>query len=604
MRAFEPLEHHAPARSYLLSFVRYAGPRAWISLVLTILLGLTEGVGLVMLVPFLQLIGFDGAEKSDGFTVLVRGLFERIGLPLTLPAVLCAYVVVVGIRAFAGRYQEVLNAGLIQGFTRFLQDRLYGALARVEWLSFIRVSGADVLRVLTGDLPRVGFATRQLLQLIGTAVITMIYIGVALSLSIAMTLFALACGAVLFFLLQPHNRQAHRCGEALQATVRDMYLAASEHLGGMKIAKSYGLEQEHARRFFAVTGRIASQYIHFSEVSAATRMYHQIGATAALSAFFYVATRFLAMPPASLLLMVFLFARLLPRFSGMQQYMQQIGNSIPAYRAAMFMQSRLEAACEAVPPSPVQTLRLQSAIRFSRVSFSYDGSDVSEGRRVLREIDLVIPADKTIAVVGPSGSGKTTLADLLMGLLIPAVGTIFIDEEPLTGDLVHQWRSSIGYVPQETFLFHDTVRANLLWARPEAAEEELWDALRLAAAEPFVSALPKGLDTVLGDRGIRLSGGERQRLALARALLRKPTLLLLDEATSSLDTENERRIQDAVEGLQGELTMVVIAHRLSTIRRADGIVVLEGGRVVETGTWEELSRAKGGRFLALLGQDG
>ena len=163
----------------------------------------------------------------------------------------------------------------------------------------------------------------------------------------------------------------------------------------------------------------------------------------------------------------------------------------------------------------------------------------------------MIQAHKTLAIIGPSGSGKTTLGDLILGLLHPTEGTIFIDERPLSGERVHNWRSSIGYVPQETFLFHDTVRGNLLWARRDATEGELWTALELAAASTFVSALPNGLDTVLGDRGIRLSGGERQRIALARALLRKPTLLLLDEATSSLDTETEQRIQDAIEGFMG-----------------------------------------------------
>ena len=152
-------------------------------------------------------------------------------------------------------------------------------------------------------------------------------------------------------------------------------------------------------------------------------------------------------------------------------------------------------------------------------------------------------------------------------------------------------------------MFHDTIRSNLLLVRPGAAEEALWTALRYAAADEFVTALHNGLDTVVGDRGIRLSGGERQRIALARALLRKPTVLILDEATSSLDSENERRIQDAIEGLHGDLTMVVIAHRLSTIRRADSIVVLEQGQIVETGTWELLSQKEGGRFRALLEQE-
>jgi ATP-binding cassette subfamily C protein len=155
-------------------------------------------------------------------------------------------------------------------------------------------------------------------------------------------------------------------------------------------------------------------------------------------------------------------------------------------------------------------------------------------------------------------------------------------------------------VPQETFLFHDTVRANLLWTRPQASDEELWQILRLAAADQFVAELPDSLDTVVGDRGVRLSGGERQRLALARALLRHPSLLLLDEATSALDNENERRIQQALDELHGELSIVVIAHRLSTIRHADQIVVIDNGRVVESGSWDELVARQDGRLRALL----
>jgi ATP-binding cassette subfamily C protein len=141
-----------------------------------------------------------------------------------------------------------------------------------------------------------------------------------------------------------------------------------------------------------------------------------------------------------------------------------------------------------------------------------------------------------------------------MGLLMPDAGEILIDGQPLQAQQIHSWRQSVAYVPQETFLFHDTVRANLLWTRPQASDEELWQILRLAAAEQFVAELPDSLETVVGDRGVRLSGGERQRIALARALLCKPSLLILDEATSALDTEHERRIQAAIDSLHGERT--------------------------------------------------
>jgi ATP-binding cassette subfamily C protein len=186
-----------------------------------------------------------------------------------------------------------------------------------------------------------------------------------------------------------------------------------------------------------------------------------------------------------------------------------------------------------------------------------------------------------------------------MGLIVPDRGRALIDETPLTPERLRAWRSRIGYVPQDTFLFNDTVRANLLWARPDAGEEQVRQALRLAAAEEFVSRLPQGLETVLGERGVRLSGGEQQRVALARALIREPSLLILDEATSALDSENEKRIQDAIDGLHGEMTILVITHRLSTIRRADCIYVLEDGRLVESGDWDMLLAKQSGRFRAL-----
>ena len=207
----------------------------------------------------------------------------------------------------------------------------------------------------------------------------------------------------------------------------------------------------------------------------------------------------------------------------------------------------------------------------------------------LKNISLDIPAGKMTAIAGPSGAGKSTLADVLLGLLAPGEGEVCVDGVPLAGPDLHRWRRSVACVPQDPYLFHDTIRANLRWAQPGATEAEMWQALRLAAADGFVAALPDGLDTVTGDRGGRLSGGERQRIALARALMRRPALLVLDEATGQLDAENERRILDALESLRGRTTVVAIAHSPALLEAADGIVRLESGRVAATGAWCELA---------------
>jgi ATP-binding cassette, subfamily C, bacterial len=193
--------------------------------------------------------------------------------------------------------------------------------------------------------------------------------------------------------------------------------------------------------------------------------------------------------------------------------------------------------------------------------------------------------------------------------LVPDSGRVTVDGVALDETGARAWREQIGYVSQDTYLFHDTVRVNLLWARPGASEAEVREALALAAAEQFVDALPAGLDTVIGDRGASISHGERQRVALARALLRHPRLLILDEATNSLDAHNEQRILDAIERLRGDLiignlTIVIIAHRIAAVRRADRIYVVEGGTIVESGSWDELCAREHGRFRALCESQG
>jgi ABC-type multidrug transport system fused ATPase/permease subunit len=248
------------------------------------------------------------------------------------------------------------------------------------------------------------------------------------------------------------------------------------------------------------------------------------------------------------------------------------------------------------------------------VSFAYPEAEQGP---VVRAVTLEIPANGTTALVGPSGGGKTTLADLLIGLLQPQEGEILVDGAPLASLDLRAWRRGMGYVAQESFLFNDTIRANLTMevggevtgsdaaangegepAETGDADARLFAALAAAGLEGFVRGLPRGLDTVVGERGVRLSGGERQRLALARALIRRPRLLILDEATSALDYESEALIRDALGRLKGEMTVVMITHRLYLARDADRVHVMEEGRLVESGTWDELM-AGGGRFAAL-----
>jgi subfamily B ATP-binding cassette protein MsbA len=225
----------------------------------------------------------------------------------------------------------------------------------------------------------------------------------------------------------------------------------------------------------------------------------------------------------------------------------------------------------------------QREIAFEHVSFEY-----REGEPVLHDVSFTVPRGSVVALVGPSGAGKSTLMDLLGRFFEVTDGRVTVDGRDVRDVPIADLRGQLGIVSQETVLFHDTVRANIAYGRPDATDAEIERAARAANAHDFVAAMPQGYDTQVGERGTDLSGGQRQRIAIARAILRDPPILVFDEATSALDTESERLVQQAIETLLEGRTVLVIAHRLSTIQRADAILVLQDGRIVERGTHAEL----------------
>ena len=241
--------------------------------------------------------------------------------------------------------------------------------------------------------------------------------------------------------------------------------------------------------------------------------------------------------------------------------------------------------------------RVHGDIRYEHVAFRYPTRpDVP----VLQDIDFHIAAGEKIALVGPSGAGKSTIAGLLMQFYPLSGGRIVVDGHDVHDYDLTALRSHIGIVPQETLLFGGTIRENIAYGRPGASDADIEEAARRANAWQFISAFPEGLDTVVGDRGIKLSGGQRQRVAIARAILKNPAILILDEATSSLDSESEKLVQGALDELMQHRTSLIIAHRLSTIRKVDKILVIDGGRIVEAGSHDELSEREGGLYANLL----
>ncbi len=280
----------------------------------------------------------------------------------------------------------------------------------------------------------------------------------------------------------------------------------------------------------------------------------------------------------------------------------RLGETLDLYQRAMASCRRifglLDVQPTIVPGSVDLPTPVLGAVKFDKVDFAY-GDPAHDGQvPVLRGLDIDVPAGQTHAIVGATGAGKSTVVKLLLRLYEPSGGQITVDGHPLDALTFRSLRGSIGFVSQDVFLFQGTVRENIVYGRPDATEDEIHRAAELAEAHDFITALPQGYDTIVGERGQKLSGGQRQRLTIARAILRDPAILVLDEATSAVDNETEAAIQRSLDHVAQGRTTIVIAHRLSTVRNAHRIHVLEAGRVIEAGTHDELVVA-GGLYAAL-----
>jgi len=588
-------------RHFVAAIYEMAARRAALATALTLAVGLAEGVGLLILIPLLQLVGIDAQQGSLGRILSsFRRAFTAVGLVPTLSNVLVLYVAIVVAQSYLQRWQTLVQTRLREDVVHILRTRLHRAILGTTWVYFSRGRVSRFGQLLTERVDRVASAAYYVMDLFVTAVVVMVYVLLAFQVSPVMTSVVLVCGGVLAIALRGQLSRAHRAGERYVDVSTQLHNATFDHLASMKMAKGYNAEDRHATRFAQLSLEQGQASLGATSASVGSRQWLSIGAAVLLAAIVYVAQTVLHMTAASLFLLIFLFARLVPRVTSLYEKAQVLAVEIPSFQAVIDAERECLAAADRVPATQ-EAVTLDHGIECRCVTFRYDDTVTDAA---LTDVSLLMPAHTTTAIVGLSGAGKSTIADLVMGLITPARGTVLIDNVPLTPERLQSWRSHIGYVAQDTLLFHDTVRGNLLWAKPSATDASIWTALERAAAADFVRALPNGLDTVIGDRGVLLSGGERQRLSLARAILREPRVLILDEATSALDSENERRIQDAIDDLHEQITIIVITHRLSTIRNADQIHVIESGRIRESGTWASLTANPEGRFRALANAQG
>jgi ATP-binding cassette, subfamily C, bacterial len=578
----------------LLVFARAYPRRTLLTMLCLVLAALADGLGVSSILPLMRLAVPGAAAPvmgSRGNTALeerVLALFHAIGLEPTMRALFALTLTGMLLKALL-----LLVANRQVGYTvahtaTTLRLDLIRALLTTRWEYYVHQPISHVANAFAREAQLAAEAYLRATTILAFVVQAVVYTVVACLVSWQAAAVALAGGAAIVMVLSRLVRLARRAGARQTKLMRTLLARLTDTLHSVKALKAMAREPLIAPVLEGETQRLNRALQREVISTAAMDSLQEPLIFLFLATSLYVAVALLAMPLAGVVMLVFLCARLLGAVSRVQKDFQYMAVRSSAFWALRDLTRRAQAAVEVLPGG--RSPSLQREIRLASVGFAY------EQDLILRDASLVIPAGTLTVITGPSGGGKTTVADLIIGLLQPSAGGVFVDGVPLREIDARRWREMIGYVPQETLMLHDSVAMNVTLGDPSVSRDDVIAALEAAGAWEFVSALPTGLDTVVGERGLRLSGGQRQRLALARAVVRQPALLVLDEATTALDPATERSICETLRQLTGSMTLIAICHHGHLVEIADNVYRVGNGRItlVRSGTGADKRSVAGG----------
>ncbi len=552
-----------------------------------------DGFGMAMFLPLMEFI-----EKGRDVSILANdsrmwekmvALFDYFKLEINLLSLIVIITTLMMFRIVFMYIRRIYTAWLSQDVSHHIRMKLFKAFLYADYNFYTSVSSGYTVNLINIEALRTVSAFSSLFLMASNALVIIGFISILFWVSVPMTLlaalFLFTAAAIVTFYI----RHTKKISALMTISNEKLSFLLLERLNAFRLIKITATTKREVNKVSDASKKVRNHNYWSQKLNARVDLLLEPMVIIGALFIFYFSITYFNTTLSMLGLFMLILIRLIPIckefLRARQSYVAQQGG----FQAVLQGVRNAEKAAE-INNGQHKLTGLNSGIKLKNIEFTYPG----QGEPALSNINLFIPAGKMTALVGPSGAGKSTLVDLLPQLRIPQHGVIYFDDHRADDFETTSLRSSIAFVSQDIFIFNDTIFENISFANKDATKKEVWEVLEKAKATEFVNELPDGLETVLGERGVKLSGGQRQRISLARALMQKAPVLVLDEPTSALDSEVEKDIQEAINSLRkaSNVTIIVIAHRLSTIREADRIVVIRSGRIIEEGTHNQLLISK------------